>query len=368
MSPIRPLERTDLPHVAELYELVMRSGRPTPPPGLAPYFERVLLDHPWADPDIPSLVHVDDDGSIVAFQGSSVRRARFDGRPIRIACAGQLVAHPDARRRAVGALLVRTYLGGPQELTITDTAGSARMRQIWILSGGEMVHTSCIGWARVLRPWRFVEAYARERRMARPRATGGRLLGALDAATTRRAGWFSPPPAPDGTVEPLTPGGLVEHLHVIGDRVRLHLDYDERYVAWLFDELTVVRGLGTPVARLVRQRGGQVLGWYIYYLMPQGISRVLQVAAADRNVGHVLDDLLDHAWSHGAAAVIGRVEPRLLEPLACRRCLLRFAGGALAHSRDQEILGAVATGKSLLTRLDGEWWIKDQDVDLSGGA
>jgi hypothetical protein len=368
MSLIRPLERADMPHVAELYELVMRSGRRTPPPGLAPYLERLLLDHPWADTDIPSLVNVDDDGSIIAFQGSSVRRALFDGCPIRIACAGQLVAHPDARHRAVGALLVRAYLGGPQELTITDSA-SDQMRQIWILLGGEMVHVGCIRWVRVLRPWRFVEAYVRERRTWGYRPTGDRVLGALDAATTKWVGRLSPPAlARDVIAEPLTPGGLVEQVHVIGDRVRLHLDYDERFVEWLFGELAQVRGLGTPVARLVRERGGRVLGWYVYYLVPYGISRVLQVAGADQHVGRVLDDLLGHAWSHGAVAVLGRVEPRLLEPVASRRCLLGFAGGALAHSRDQEILGAVATGKSLLTRLDGEWWMKDEKVDLSGGA
>ena len=109
MSLIRPLERADLPEVAGLYELVARSGRSVPAPGLAPYFERVLLDQPWSDPDIPSLVHLDSDGAIVAFQGSSVRNARYDGRPIKIACAGQLVAHPAARHRAVGALLLLPF-------------------------------------------------------------------------------------------------------------------------------------------------------------------------------------------------------------------------------------------------------------------
>jgi hypothetical protein len=368
MSFIRPLERADLPEVAKLYELVARSGANTPPPGLAPYLERLLLDQPWADPEIPSLVHTDPDGSIVAFQGSSVRRARFDGRPIRIAYAGQLVAHPDARRRAVGALLVRAYLAGPQELTITDAA-TEPMRQIWMKLGGEMSHLSCIRWLRVLRPWRYAEHYMRIGRRAWSKPVGTRLLPILDAATARwGAGVFSPPPAPDVTAEPLTPAGLVEHLPIISDRVRLHVDYDERFLTWLFGELGVVIGLGTPVAHLVREPGGRVLGWYVYYLLPQGISRVLQIAAADRDVGHVLGHLLHHAWLGGTISVVGRVEPRLLAPVAGRRCTLRYAGGALVHTRDEEILGAIASGKSLLTRLDGEWWMQDPRVDLSEGA
>lgn len=208
MSPIRPLERTDLPQVAALYELVMRSGRPTPPPGLDDYFARTLLDYPWVDPEIPSLVHTDEDGSIVGFQGSSVRRARFDGRPIRIACAGPLVAHPRARKRGVGAFLVGAYLQGPQDLTITD-GGPEHMRQIWTLLGGQMAHLECIEWIRLMRPWRFAESYLRERRAVR--RSGGRLVGALDAATVKSVRRLSPP-APDVTAEPLTPRGLIEHL------------------------------------------------------------------------------------------------------------------------------------------------------------
>jgi hypothetical protein len=364
VSLIRPLERPDLPEVARLYELVARSGRSTPAPGLAPYFARVLLDQPWADPEIPSLVHLDHDGAIVAFQGSSVRRARFDGRPIKIACAGQLVAHPAARHRAVGALLLRAYLGGVQALTITDTA-SDQMRQIWTLCGGEMVHAACVEWVRVLRPLGSAEWFLRERRKAWPRPVGGRLLGALDAAATRRIGLVSPPPAPDTTAEPLTAAGLVEHLPLVGDRVRLHLDYDERYVSWLFEQLAAVSGLGAPVAHLVSEPGGRVLGWYVYYRAPRGVSQVLLVAAPDREVGRVLDHLLYDAWAAGTVAVRGRIEPRLLEPLSRRRCAMRYAGTlALAHSRDAELLGAMASGRSLLSRLDGEWWIQDLKVDL----
>ena len=57
MSRIRPVEPYDLPQVASLFESVMRSGGRTPPPLLAAYFERTLLDNPWADPEIPSLVY-----------------------------------------------------------------------------------------------------------------------------------------------------------------------------------------------------------------------------------------------------------------------------------------------------------------------
>ena len=100
MAAIRPCERDDVPAVASLYEHVARSGSRAPAPGLEAYFERTFFDHPWFDPEIPSLVYVDDDGAIAGFLGSSVRRLLFDGRPVRMAVSGPLVADPSVRRRA----------------------------------------------------------------------------------------------------------------------------------------------------------------------------------------------------------------------------------------------------------------------------
>jgi GNAT superfamily N-acetyltransferase len=372
MSTIRPLARDDLPEIAALYELVLGSGRQGPRPGLATYFARVLLDQPWADPEIPSLVYIDDRGAIAGFQGSSVRRALFDGRPIRIAFAGQLVAHPEARGHAVGARLLRAYFDGAQELTITDTA-SDQMRRLWTLSGGSTIHLACIGWVRVLRPWGFAHAYLRRRRTGSARrhrtwggrAPGGPLLRALDRASTRLGGRLAPPAQADTVTEPLTPSGVVEHLPAVAGTLRLHLDYDEPFTAWVWDELARLTGFGTPVARRVRRGDGRVLGWFVYLLARGGLSRVLQVAAAPQRAGPVLDSLLHDAWSRGAAGLLGRLEPALLEPLSSRRAVLHPAGTlALAHTADAQIAGAIATGGALLTRLDGEWWLQDREVDL----
>ncbi len=368
MKLVRPLVHNDLDEVAALYELVARSGRRHPPPGLRDYFERTILEHPWVDEEIPSLVHLDRAGAIVGFQGSHVRRARFDGRPARVACAGQLITRPDARSGAVGALLLRAYLAGPQDLTITDGA-TEPMRQIWTLLGGRLAHLACISWVRVLRPlsWaldRFIHQPRRRPELAEPRHRGRAALGWLDAAAARIA---LPPPEPIPSVlaEPLTAPGLVEQAAGFGTGLRLYPAYDVPYVEWLFRELSAVHVRGAPVAHLIRERrSGRPCGWYVYYLLTGGVCQVLQVAAADRDVSVVLDHLLHHAWSNGAAAVSGRIEPRLAEPLAQRRCLMKFTGEALLHSPDQEILGAVATGNALLTRLDGEWWMGHHVLDF----
>ena len=99
------------------------------------------------------------------------------------------------------------------------------------------------------------------------------------------------------------------------------------------------------------------MGWFVYYLRRGGVSDVLQVVSAPRAVDRVLDDLFAHAGRSGAALLRGRLEPLLVDALGRRRCVFRYNGGALVHSRDPEILRAIAAGEALLTRLDGEWWM-----------
>jgi hypothetical protein len=91
-------------------------------------------------------------------------------------------------------------------------------------------------------------------------------------------------------------------------------------------------------------------------LRPGELSHVLQIAADARHVEQVLDDLLGHAQSHGSAALVGRLEPRLMEPVRRRRCILRMGEErSLFHSRNPELLQKVRSGDTLLSRFDGEW-------------
>jgi hypothetical protein len=347
MSEIRPLERDDLPQVVSLYEHVARSGSRTAPPGLAGYFERTFLDHPWADPEIPSLVYADGD-RVLGFLGSSVRRFELDGKPLRMGISGQLVTEPEVRKRAAGAFLMREYMTGAQDLTITDTA-SDMVRRIWEGVGGETSQLACIGWVRIFRPAQFASAY-RGRQQVEPvrQARISQVLDTLASPLARRA--LRPSPADRKQSEELTPAGLVSRLAEL--KFRLRPASDEEFAAWLLDEVAAVRSRGTVVKRAVSG------GWYVYYLVPGGISQVLQVAAEERGAGEVVDHLFADAYERGSAAVQGRLEAYIREPLAQRKALFHQSGYlALVHARDRDVLHAIQAGQALLTRLEGEWWM-----------
>jgi len=369
LSPIRPLEREDLPQVVRLYEQIMRGG--VPQPGLVGFFERTLLDHPWADPEIPSLVYAEEDGTILGFVASSVRRMRFDGQPIRLGCSGHLLSHPDARKRAVGALLLRSYLDGPQDLTVSD-GSTETVRRIWQGLGGDTVYLGCLSYIQVFRPWRLSADYLLNRPSLKTlEAVLGPVSSGLDAVTTLLGGRVLSPPKPEGSTRSLTPALMLEHLPTVTASLRLHPDYDETYLEWLFGELAQVADRGTlwtagegrrsvrrgPLWAELVERDGRALGWYVCHLRRGGFCRVLQVAAGEREVDTVFAHLAYRARERGASALYGRIEPGIFGPISTGRSLIRVhEGRLLAHARDRAILDALYSGRALLTRLDGEWW------------
>jgi hypothetical protein len=356
MTGIRPCTRDDLPRVAVLYEQVMRSGSTAPPPGLVPFFERTLFDHPWADPEIPSLVYEDADG-IGAFLGSHVRRLVFDGTTIRMGCSGQFVSAPAMQKRGAGALLLRRYMAGPQELTITD-GPSAAVGRMWERLRGQMVWLNSLSWTFVYRPWSAGSTLLGLNRAAAWRLATRAFGRPADAVFGRLASRRLRVPEPQTRSAPLTAAAMLELFPSVVQGLSLYGDYDRAFVDWLFAELASVASRGQLVKELVSAADGRPLGWYVAYLPVNAIAQVVQVAASPADAEAVLGHLLHHAQTAGVSAVQGRLEPHLFEAVLKYRCRLRGAHPALIHSRLRpDVVSAVFEGKALLTRMEGEWWM-----------
>jgi hypothetical protein len=93
------------------------------------------------------------------------------------------------------------------------------------------------------------------------------------------------------------------------------------------------------------------------------MSKVLQMYAHEGVERAVLDHLFQHAWRRGAAAIEGRMEPRLARMLGQRHCLFHSTSAfALIHSRDAEPLGALARGDAFFSRLEGEFLGEPHDA------
>jgi hypothetical protein len=295
---------------------------------------------------------------VKGFIGSHVRRLRLDGKPLRMACSGQLMSDPTVRNRAVGTLLLRRFFAGPQDLTMTDGATEAT-RRIWSGLGGSVGHLGSITWVRLF-DWGAAGERALDRfGMAAWRPVARPALWAVQAVANRVPAISMRVKEPSTRAEDLTPKLLLEHLPSVSQHRSLQLAYDEQFLTWLFSEMAAVRSRGQLVKRLVRGREGRVLGWYVAYLQRRGLSQVMQIAARERDAPAVLDHLFHDAQRAGVAVLAGQFEPALFEALAQRqrRCFLHLSANFLVHSRHPEVLNPILLGQAMITRMDGERWM-----------
>src|SRR5262249_60171977 len=77
------------------------------------------------------------------------------GRPIRAATSMHFMVEPGSRSTLAGVQLLKTFFSGPQDLSLTDTAGAVG-RKIWEGIGGDTALAYSINWTRLLRPTRYV--------------------------------------------------------------------------------------------------------------------------------------------------------------------------------------------------------------------
>lgn len=368
MAAVRPLAEGDIPAVARLFSRVYPAAHwhsGVSHSECEAYFQHIFFANPWADPELPSWV-AHEGSHIVGFIGVLARPMRHRGRPVRAAVLTQLMVDPERPHGTAAALLLRKALAGPQTLTISDGANEAS-RRMWQALGGLTSTLYSLQWRRLLRPAQYAL-----RRLALGRA---RAVAALakpfavlaDGCGARGRALRRPPALREDSLEP---AALLEGLRRAAARVAVSPEYSLASLEWILDEAQAKRRHGELQARLLRSQGGHIAGWFLYYLNP-GTSKVLQVHASEDCEHAVLDHLFHHAWARGAAALEGRMEPSLARALGERHALFLSAMPyALLHSRDAEVLAALARGDAFFSRLEGEWWLRfiGEPATAPGGA
>jgi hypothetical protein len=351
MATIRSFDPDDLPAVQAL----MRAD----PPGWTAderLLKGTLIEHPWADPDLPSLVAIGDDNEVVGFIGAHPRVLRLGDRRLRGVCCSHLVVVPDRRAGAAGALLLKRLLSADQELTWSDSASDIVVR-MWRAFGGHLDHARACDWMLVLRPARWLggglgAALHRER--------AGRQLAPVaavpfQAAGRRLARRAFPSPSSDVSGDDASVEEIVDALPALVQETRLQVDHH------LASLRAVIALVGTTLERALRcrvvRRGDRPIGWYAYLPRPGGVSRVLHLDALQAETESVFGELIESARAQHSAVLAGRMEPHLEAPLHRRFAVLGFARRPVIHTRDLELRSALATDSSLLTQLDSEWWV-----------
>jgi hypothetical protein len=356
MSGVRAFVEADIPRVAELHRLVMKTGPEMTPALFSSYRDWMVstfLEHPARIHGVESLVFEHHEG-IVGFLGVVGRLVSIDN-IVSLATVGTNFCVHAEHRGPVGFRLLRAYLSRRGDLGYSDEV-SDRAAEFSGAQGGVTAAMQSVRWVLPLRP---AERFFDRVRHRVPRVLVGparQVARVLDAAAR---GVPHSPFRFDATVlptHPLSTTELERLLTEFGSATMLRPFTPDGSTAWLLDRARRMTQHGELVLRAVESDKGGVVGWYMYYAASGRQGEVLQIAATRSSAQHVLDTLCSDAINRGVVSLTGALSPFFLEPLASRWAIFAPAQHwVVLHTDNVAIREAFWGGHVLLSRLDGEW-------------
>ena len=357
MCPVRPFVEDDIPQVADLcWKFLLR--RPGPPsPALNSFLHELCFANPWLDSALPSLVD-ETDGRIVGFLSVVARPMSLRGEPIRAAFGGNFVVHPEARTTLSGMRLLKTYMAGKQDLSLTDSANDLS-RKLLKGFGFSTILPFSLHWARPLRPGHY-GLYAMSRLgwptfSACVKFVAKPFCIVVDGMAARLSSSPFRQTAPRLQAAELDDKTLLACLEEFRSH-SLWAQYDGQSLSWLLNFMGRMKAHGDLRKVVLRDDRQKIVGWYIYYLKAGAVGEVVQIGGARQFTRDILDHLFYDGWGHGLVGLHGVVGGRLVDDFAEKNCLFACRGGwMVAHSRRPELLELLSSGDAFLSRLDGEW-------------
>lgn len=370
MSEIRPLRPEDVPDVARLFVRTFRGEGATVSPALEAYLRSHYLEAPGVDPEIRPLVHLGDGGTITGFIGVMPLPMTFGDRPIRAAVCGALMVDPRAGDPMAAPRLLKAFLAGPQDLSLSETANDTSIA-MWASLRGVALPAYSMDWVRVIRPAAFFLTLAASRfaplRIARP------FADVVDRLLRRRGGdrprWSGLPITEVNrsrlVVEPIDPAGFAEAYRALTAHVTLRPAYGDAQLAHVVGEAIAQTHRGPAALAAVRAPSGSLLGAGLWHMPPGGIARFLQIVTAPSRGPAVIDALLAHVARLGAVGAIGRSDPFVAEALLGRHTSFWPFVNTVVHARDETLVAAFRAGDAVFNGLAGEMWSRlvGQDID-----
>jgi hypothetical protein len=354
-ATVRDLERDDIDGVAQLFQKTFR-GSKHKSPALIAHLTDIFFDHPWSEPDIRSKVFVESSGAITGFVGAFPAKLEFDGRPLRAAFAGSLMVDNPKTNPLAGARLLRSFLHGPQDISLTETANQTALGLLQ-KSGNPLEPSYSLNWLRVLRPTSTAVQLA-ERRFSAARilAPFGRI--ADRAMVLGRESPFRPAENSRLTFKDVTPHNFGRALLSLKDLYPLRPRWDAESISWFIGQSEQKRNFGYPEWRVGYTPDNRPLAAYAYFTKPGGIGWVLQALAAPALTGDLVDDLFAHAYQIGTAALRGAAHPWLISSLMTRRTFFHSRSFYVASARDKSLLEPIRSGQALISGIAGEGWMR----------
>jgi hypothetical protein len=355
-AQIRACTPDDIPAVAGLFQRTFRDARVAAPASLTAYLRELYFEHPWRDPELASKVFVAN-GTVGGFIGILPLRLAFRGSTLCAAVAGSLMVEKPQENPLAGARLLRAYLAGPQDISLSDSANPVS-RGMWERLGGKTMPTESMEWVRAFRPFATALALAGDAapllRLARP------IASAADGITgliNRNLLQLKPAETVAHEAE-ASDDELIRLIPELAAAYEVRPAWDPTTLRWILAHAADKNRHGPMVRRIVRGKDGRPLGCYIYYGRRGGVAWVLQLLARADGIEPVLDNLFANAFALGCVAVRGRTQARLLDALQRRHCAFFRHNATVVHSGNSELVAAIRGGEALVTGLSGDAWTR----------
>lgn len=359
MSQIRPLEPDDIERVAALYHSTFAGSDKPASPALAACLRAFYLNGPGADRDIPSLVHLDKEGTISGFVGISTVPMVAAERRIKVAFAGTLMVGAPRVDPLAGARLLKAFISGRQDLSVSETANKTSLDMSRALRGTAFPAYS-LEWMRAFSPAAFacdmVLRHSKLRPVALPVARGldglvrrtgfGRSL-AMESLVSGRAGLVT---------HPVDAAGFADAVEMLTAQYWIRPFWRNEELRQVVAAALDKPAYGQPVAIVATRRDGGVVGAFLYHLRPGGVGRVFQLLALPGRESDMIDCMFADAVARGAAGLRGRTQPAILSGLLGKKTMFANASSTVVFTRDEDILDCFRKGRAFVNGVAGESW------------
>jgi len=284
----------------------------------------------------------------------------FRGEPIRAAIGGNFMVDPHLRDSFAGFRLLKDFLGGPQDITYSDT-GHRKALKLWARFETLPALTQSFHWLKVLRPAQLSVGLLRDNAwVKRVGFLGTPLIRLTDlgfkVASKRKR---------EGHLRELDSNTLWHAINQASKKRSLHISHTRQTLAWLLEKAHQKEQFGSLCSLGVYDDSNELLGWFLYYPNKGNVGQVLQVCTLSERINPILDHLFSHAADQGSVALIGRLDPNYAAEFTEQYCMFYQRNEyVVVHSKRQELLNAFHSGDIFLTRLEGEWWSRLQGDDF----
>lgn len=355
---VRPLETSDIPALVRLHKKVYGERSRALSKSSGEELATILLRHPWNRQDMPSLVYEDFNGDVIGYLGVLPRPMLFNGRQITAAVIHSFMVYPERRTTMAALHLIKHFFSLNHDFVVANANNISR--RILENAGAITAIPWQLNWTRSLKPGQHLRNILRNRGVEKTIVwsfTPAFSLADLVIPRILKSTFRLAECKEIGEI--LTPSKACALIGKFTAGLALVPCYDEPSFQWLIDVLTRNARYGELHRTLVRGAGGEILGWYLYYLRPNRMVDVVHLMANLKSVDEVLNHLFLDSKRRGAIAVTGRVDPRFMRNLSEQHCIFHCINDStlMVHSRNPEILRAIESGKAFLGRLESEWWI-----------